>query len=426
MLAAGAAAGANTGSGAEEPLVNNLWVETDLRQVLQDISAETGTAIIADHTVLGPVSLAAKNMPLEDCLERVCASGGYHFVRVKDYYLVGRAEPGTEVFRRLAAPERVELRHASAEQVETLLPSALRRYVTYEKVNGVVLVTAPEAMRGRIRNTIKLIDTVPSQVAVEAIVFELTEDGSKQLGLDWEYTNRSMSVTAENLVGTVTYTEGSNLDVYLALTLRAIVQEGEGRILANPRIIAMDGQEAEIFIGQQKYFSLLSGQASNPYYRLESIEAGVTLKVTPHIGDNGQIVLDLSPEVADVVKDWDRDPAANGQGNHDSSLPVVTRRKASTSVAIGDGQTVIIGGLLQEHDRKMVEKGPLLGDVPLIGAAFQKVRHSSEQKEVVIMIRTELVRGDAEQGAGRAAACLQRCYVSPLDAVGDAECAETP
>lgn len=352
--------------------VTNLWVEADLREVLQDISAQTGTTIIADQTVQGIVSLAAKDMPLEECLQRLCDSGDYHFLRVKDYYIVGRAQPGTALFRRLAGMHCVKLQHASTDQVKVLLPSTLARYVTYDKVNGVMMVVAPEDIRRRILDAISLVDVPRKQVAVEAVVFELSEAGAKQLGLDWQYQNAGLSLGTENLVGTITYDEASDAAVYVDIMLRAIVQDQKGQVLANPRIIALNGQEAEIFVGQEKYFSLLSGHAAYPYYRLESIESGVTLKVTPHIGDDGQIVLDLASEVSDAVKDWTRELAENGNGNNNSSLPVVTRRRAQTSVAIRDGQTVVIGGLLLEHRRTMTEKVPLLGDMPLVGPVFQK------------------------------------------------------
>jgi len=405
---------------AEGKLVTNLWVEADLREVLRDISAQAGTTIIADQTVQGIVSLAAKDMPLEECLQRLCDSGDYHFVRVKDYYIVGRALPGTGLFRRLADLHRVKLRHASTEQVKVLLPSTLARYVTHDKVNGVVMVVAPEDIRRRILDAVSLIDVPREQVAVEAIVFELSEAGAKQLGLDWQYQNRTLNLGTKNLVGTITYDEASDTAVYVDIMLRAIVQDQKGQVLANPRIIAMNGQEAEIFVGQEKYFSLLSGHAAYPYYRLESIQSGVTLKVTPHIGDDGRIVLDLAPEVSDAVKDWTRELANNGQENNNSSLPVVTRRRAKTSVAIQDGQTVVIGGLLLEHRRTMVEKVPLLGDMPLVGPVFQNTREFAEQKEIVLVITTHLVRDGLQLPDVRVSTGLQQRYVSPLDAMGGA------
>ncbi|KPK45629.1 MAG: hypothetical protein AMK72_10750 [Planctomycetes bacterium SM23_25] len=208
--------------------------------------------------------------------------------------------------------------------------------------------------------------------------------------------------------------------------LRAIIQDQKGQVLANPRIIAMNGQEAEIFVGQEKYFSLLSGHAAYPYYRLESIKCGVTLKVTPHIGAGGRIILDLEPEVSDVVQDWTRDANENGQENSFTALPVVTRRRAKTTITVEDGQTVVIGGLLQEHRREMIAKIPLLGDVPLLGPVFQNIQKAVEQKEIVLVITTHLVRDEGEVRSWDLPTGLQQRYVSPLDLVAEPANGDTP
>jgi len=397
-------------------LVTNIWVDTDLRQALQDIAAQTGTTVLADPTAQGVISMSVKDMPLEECLERICAPGGLSFVRVKDYYLVGRAEPGTEMFRRLAGLQRVKLRHATSDEVKGMLPQTLDRYVSYDKANGAVLVNAPPGMQERVLNTIQIIDRPNRQVAVEAIVFELSEEGSKQLGLDWQYKNASLAAKTQSLIGTVTYDASSDIAAYVDITLRAILQDLKGQVLANPRIVVQNGKKAEIFVGQEKYYSLLSGYAANPYFHLESIKAGVTLEVTPYIGDQGQVTLDIKSEVSDVITDWSREPD-NGNNPSSGSLPLVTRRQAKTTVGMKDGSTVIIGGLLQDQHRKVVEKVPLLGDIPLLGMAFRDVRARKEQKEIVVLITAHLITDDAKSALPDMATQIQQQYVSPLDAI---------
>jgi len=409
-------AGASRSSPADKPgLVSNIWIDTELRQAFQDISSQTGVAILCEQSVQGLVTLAVRDMPVEECLERICSVGGYAFVKIKDYYLVGRAEPGSAIFQLTASGQRVKLSYATCDQVKAMLHSSLAQYVTFDKMTGSILITAPEAIRQKVIESIRLIDAPPQQVAIEAIVFELTEDGSKQLGLDWQYNQAKFASEFSNLVGTVTYDAGSDLATYVELTLRAIIQERKGRVLANPRILVMNGQEAEMFVGQEKYFSLLSGQASNPYYRLESIKAGVTLKVAPQIGENGEISLVFEPEVSDVVAENNRD-SSNNNDSTNSPLPVVTRRKARTVVAIKNGQTILIGGLLREQQRSTVEKVPFLGDIPVAGAPFRSVRQWKEQQEVVILITAMLMSPDEQAGSAMKGRIEQR-YLSPLDAV---------
>jgi len=179
----------------------------------------------------------------------------------------------------------------------------------------------------------------------------------------------------------------------------------------------MNNTEAEIFVGQEKYFTLLSGQASNPYYTLQSIKAGVTLKVSPSIGQDGQITLGLEPEVSDVAAD---DSALTDttslQGGASSSFPVVTRRRAKTVVGTRDGETIMIGGLLREQHRQVIDKVPLVGDIPLLGAAFRKVNDSVERQEVVLLITVRLVE-PRHAGSEQLTSRLMQRYVTPLDQI---------
>ncbi|HEY4330300.1 MAG TPA: hypothetical protein VGN88_11235, partial [Phycisphaerae bacterium] len=258
---------------AKTTLVTNIWVDTDIRQVVQDISAQTDTVILCDQTVQGSISMAVKDMALSDCLERVCASGGFMFTKVKDYYLIGKADPGSTMFQRLSQPERLKLSNILPEQVKSLLHASMLPYVTFDKASGTVVVNAPEPLRQKIIDAINELDQPNPQVAIDAVVFELTEDGSKQLALDWQFKAGHVAMSSQNLVETISYGAGTDLGTYVQATLRAIVEARKGQVLANPRVLVMNNTDAEIFVGQEKYFTLLSGQASNPYYTLQSIKA---------------------------------------------------------------------------------------------------------------------------------------------------------
>ncbi|MFI5380326.1 MAG: type II secretion system protein GspD [Tepidisphaerales bacterium] len=395
--------------------VTNLWVETDLRQVIQDIASQTDTVIVCDQTVQGMVSMSVKDMSIEDCLERACAAGGCSFVMVKDYYLVGKAEPGSPLFQRMSEPLRVKLSHVQPDQVKGMLHTSMTPYVTYDKASGTIMVTAPDAVRQRVLDAVQKIDQPNRQVAIDAVVFELTQEGSKQLGLDWQFKSGHYSARSDNLVNSITYGAASDLGTYVDATLRAIVETRKGQVLANPRVLVVNNTEAEIFVGQEKYFTLLSGQASNPYYTLQSIKAGVTLRVSPSIGDTGQIMLSLEPEVSDVVAEADQSSVVGTGTGAVNSLPVVTRRHAKTVVNVTNDQTVLIGGLLREQNRSVIDKTPVAGDIPGLGAAFRNVQTDKQQQEVVILITAHIV-DPSHTNMSNVTSRLEPRYITPLDA----------
>jgi type II secretory pathway component GspD/PulD (secretin) len=402
---------------AKSKLVTNVWVDMDIRQVVQDVASETDTVILCDQTVQGIVSMSVKDMPLTDCLERICAAGGYSYTQVKDYFLIGKAEPGSALFQRLSEPQRVKLTYVTADQVRMLLHPSLMPYMTFDKVGGTVIVTAPQPLRSKILNSLQQLDQPNPQVAIDAVVFELTEDGSKQLALDWQFKVGQVMMGSENLMQTLTYNAGTDMATYVQATLRAIVEARKGQVLANPRVLVMNNTEAEIFVGQEKYFTLLSGQASNPYYTLQSIKAGVTLKVSPAIGQDGQITLGLEPEVSDVVADDSvMGNSASLADGSSAPFPVVTRRRAKTVVGTRDGETIMIGGLLRDQHRQIIDKVPGIGDIPLLGAFFRKVSDTVERQEVVLLITVHLV-DSKHAGTDQLTSRLLQRYVTPLDGI---------
>jgi type II secretory pathway component GspD/PulD (secretin) len=309
---------------------------------------------------------------------------------------------------------RVKLTYLQPDQIRSMLHPTLLPYVTFDKNSGTVTVTAPEPMREHVLSAIKTFDQPNRQVVIEATVFELTQEGSKDLAMDWKFRAGKFGAQSENLVNGVTYDSRSDLGTYVDASLRAIVESRKGQVLANPRVVVVSNTEAEIFVGQEKYFSLLSGQATNPYYTLQSIKAGVTLKVTPYIGEEGEITLNLEPEVSDVVADQVQG-AGNAQ-NAAAGMPVVTRRHAKTTVQVRDGQTVFLGGLLRAQHRSTVDKVPVMGDLPGVGAAFRSVKDAREEQEVVILITANIVDNTKSQ-LEAVTPRLEKRYVSPLDAV---------
>jgi len=157
-----------------------------------------------------------------------------------------------------------------------------------------------------------------------------------------------------------------------------MVEEGKATIRANPRVAALEGKEATIFVGQEKYYVIVTGPETYPYRTLESIAAGVTLSLIPYVAENGDITVHIAPEVSDVT----------GEGLE--GLPVITKRRAETTVRVKDGETIVIGGLVQEQETKILRRVPLLGYIPLVGILFRYYRPTKSQTEVVIFITPHL------------------------------------
>jgi len=158
-------------------------------------------------------------------------------------------------------------------------------------------------------------------------------------------------------------------------TLKALMEKGTARLRANPRVATADGETAEIEVGQESYFAIITGPVTFPYTTLEQIPSGITLRITPRVvEDTREIIADVYTDVRDVT------------GTGANNLPVITYRQASTRVTVKEGQGIVIGGLTTEVEQRTRRKVPFLGDLPLIGQLFRRTMTHKKTTEVIIVI----------------------------------------
>lgn len=373
----------------EPGLITNVFFETDIREALRDISAQSGVTIIPDDTVQGVVTLDLKDVPLEECLKMVLMGGGYTFKKIDDYYLVGAAVPDNPAFNRLTETKYIKTNYIKAKDVPQFLPEFFTDYIHVNEDVNMLAVTASPEIIARIEEDIAKIDIPPKQVMIQAIVTDFTKGMTKELGIDWEWkwdNTKGVDSTAsgteamEDLLGTFSYATTGELTRSVLLKLNALIRKGEVKLRANPRIVTLDGQEATIFIGREEYYSIVSGPVNYPYTTLEAITAGITLKITPYISEIGDITVEIQPEVSDVTVEATKE-----------RLPVITKRQVNTKVRVEDGETVIIGGLTNKSEFERVTRVPVLGYIPIIGFFFKSKKKIVEETEVVVFITPSIL-----------------------------------
>ncbi len=349
-------------------LVTNTFIDTDLRQALSDIAAQTGITIVPDDTVQGMVSCDFENTPFEDALRVVLMAGGYCYKKLNGAYLVGAPDPESPSFHWLADTEVIELNYTTSEDLEPLVPPHLSKFVTFDEIGNRLTIVAPEPILTSIREYLTSLDTPPLQLLIELLVVETKVSALNEFDL----VGNSDHWGVDTALGTISY---FSLGQSALATLKALVGRGLAKLRASPRIVAQEGREAMIEIGLEEYFSIVTGPVNFPYTTLEQVKAPIMLKVTPYVAaDSKQITLDLSPEVSDVI------------GKGATGLPVVTVRRADLRLRVADGSVVAIGGLLQTQETFNKRKIPLLGDIPLIGQLFRSHERSVEETEVMIFV----------------------------------------
>ncbi|MBU2891740.1 type II secretion system secretin GspD [Colwellia sp. D2M02] len=306
----------------------------------------------------------------------------------------------------------------------------------HESTNALVITAQPDMLRS-LEAVIRQLDVRRAQVLVEAIIVEVFESDGVSLGVQWyneqggftQFTNGPASISqvaagakaAESIPGAYVppvlspsngevvqpgYNKESTNGDYslLAKTLgtvsgmmfgimkndwgaivQAVSADTNSNILATPSITTLDNEEAYFIVGQE--VPIITGSATgdnnaNPFQTVDRQEVGIKLRVTPQVNEGNAVQLIIEQEVSSV----------SGTTGVDISI---NKREIKTTVMADNGDTVILGGLIDEDVQESVQKVPLLGDIPIIGHLFKSTSNSTRKRNLMVFLRATIVRDAA-------------------------------
>jgi len=378
-----------------KPFVTNVWVDVPLSQIMRDISVETGVAITVDPSVADQlVSLQVKDAPLADCLEKLTAAQGLAVREMAGgFYVVGTGKPDSPSFDRVAETRRISLKYITDRHLRASLPASLIPYVSSGDRKTEVLAVAPPEKMKRIQEIVGMLDVPAQQVVLEALVVELSEEGERQLGIDWEYSNGktliSLEQTRDVFTGVFRHTNIPEEEFRrLLITLHMLVRNGKAVIRSRPSVATLNGEQAAIEVALEEYFNIVTDVGALIRTELQVVKSGVILRMTPQIGDDGDVTVTVSTEVSDVATRRDGVTTKTLQGD---TLPVIRRRKAETKVRVKEGDAIAIGGLVESQQRDEVKRVPVLGYIPILGILFRSTHTITVEREVVIFITPRIM-----------------------------------
>ncbi len=383
----------NRSSGGKTAAAKKVTLAADERTNSILMSGERATRLKIRATI------AHLDTPLEN------DSGNTHVIYLK----YAKAE---DMVKILTGVQKSKLRKG----VKTKLPSSSNKnnidIQSDEATNALIITAGPDVVR-RMKSIIRQLDIRRAQVLVESIIAEISNNKSKEYSSQFAVAGKEGGGTAPIGVGSfgggiggligaalnpasaagaisdgITIGVGSNRGTRFAVLLKALNANAATNILSTPSIVTLDNQEAEIVVGQNVPFVTGSftntGSASgstNPFQTIQRKDVGITLKVTPQINDGDTIKLDIDQEISSV--------AASAGGAADL---VTNKRTLKTSVLVEDGEILVLGGLIDDTSRDTVQKVPLLGDIPLLGALFRSHKTSKDKQNLMVFMRPSILR----------------------------------
>jgi len=305
--------------------------------------------------------------------------------------------------------ERVATGQAGAPQGEGAVVSAVS--VQADTQLNALIIAAPTPLMKALEKLVAQLDVRRAQVLVEAVIAEISSKHATELGMQW-------ALAGNNVAGMTNFADGNLVNLYanplsvgsgitvgvgsllngsagMAGILRALTSDADTNIVSTPSLVTLDNEEAEIVVGQNVPFitgqygsATSSGSTTNatasPFQTIQRENVGVKLKILPKINQGDAISLSIFQEVSSL------------SAQSISAADVITNtRTINTKVIARDGDLVVLGGLIDDQMVDTEEKVPLLGDLPILGAAFRYKKSNLAKRNLVVFIRPTIVRDDS-------------------------------
>jgi type II secretory pathway component GspD/PulD (secretin) len=362
---------------------------SDLLQFIEEMLSERGTA---------QADVRLNMLTVWDLPERI--------ERVRELIAELDVDLAEETFQvKFAQPADVQ------GMLEGLLPAETSIIAVDDRTRKITVQGVPEAIRDA-RQIVEDFDKRLKQVAIHAYIMTASTQRVRELGIDWVYfeeTNLKELIAAGYApgdLGNLGFSVGSLLtgrssidSEHVSAVINALATDNDTEILANPRVVVTDGMTARFRnVTGEPYqeggygtgYGVASGENQQVNrnilpMRVQFIDVGTTLDVTPYVNEDGYVEMDImaedsSAEIRDITS-----------GGLKTSVPVKTENSVSTTVLVRSGETIVIGGLRVDTASKNVDKIPFLGDIPVLGHFFKSTARQTGDKELLIFIRCEIV-----------------------------------
>ena len=259
-------------------------------------------------------------------------------------------------------------------------------YVVADEDTNSLMVMASSKNFERVQEIIADLDRAVPQVLIKVLIAEVTHDKSFDLGTEFSFLNLNSGGSREifSSFGVAEQATGLGirlLEQDLSVVLAALQKVGKLDVLSRPYILGSDNQLAQITVGQSVPF-ITSSRITDTGQTINTIQyqdIGIILNVTPHINPAGLVILDVTPEISALT-------GTTVPISDTVNAPVFAKRSATSRVAIQDGQTIVIGGLMEDRKTDEVKKVPFLGDIPLIGTLFRRTTTQNTKTELLIFL----------------------------------------
>lgn len=399
-------------------------VDVDIRNLLTSIALANNLNIVISDEVQGNVSVKLSNINAQDMIKIIVANNNYTYQFKDNVIYISKGDKDINLYTmqinyleldKIAQTINLMLTGNLTDKIDDKdKKTAINNKVMIDESENTISFYGTLKQYEQIKNFLQEQDKPQKQVSLEAKVTAIQKDAAKDLGVSWEWSKLPQSpeheITYDTVKHTVINEDGSKEEItdylpvdevtrkwnddenipgvirfgkgvdgypyefYYAAKIDALISDGKANILARPNITTIQGKEAVINIGSEVPVPTVSTTNSTTTTSIKYREAGIILKCTPRVNEDGIITVKVHTEVSSPMY------------VEDMKAYRFQKRSADTIVRLKDGQTMVIGGLIGSDEAKQMSKIPFLGDIPILGNLFKHIQKSKSDTEVMIFL----------------------------------------
>ena len=377
-------------------LINLSLIDTDIRDALSALAMDQEINIATATDVSGKISVHLYQVTLEKALHAITLAGGFSYHKHGDVYYIYKPKKVKDPQIDRLEMRIFQLNYTDVDKVQEVLGGlpGIRMLKFHEPSKTIIVEDTPENIK-KVEKIIAHWDTMPKQVMIEARILEITLTDDMELGVEWaailgdvrvgtsSFSNAVMPTTQD--VSPVPDT-GSGLFFNLltgsdsrqfAAAIDALQEKTNVNTLSTPKVLAIHGEPAKVQVGGQQGYSVATTNLGVTTENIQFIDTGIVLEIIPYIDDDGTVLLNVKPSITSALLE--------------EGIPVTRTAFVETWLLAESGETVLIGGLIQDSITKTRSEVPCLGDLPLLGLLFGSRGRSVDKVELVVLITPSVV-----------------------------------
>jgi len=360
--------------------------ELDILEVMQMLSREQRMNIFVADGVSGKVSVNLYDMETAEAVKLIAESAGFVVEQRNNSFFVLELEDAG----KLRQSDRMEVRsfkvqYAAVSDIETILQDYISNFGSIKSLpeNDLLVVEDLPPFLDKIESILVEIDREPMQIMIEAKILEVSLTDKQAYGLDWaRLFDSSSAIGALGVRGLASTTSAGLFAQYASddveLVLSALKERGRLRTISTPKLLAMEGIEAEAIVGTEIGYQVTTTINQVTSESIEFLETGIILRVIANVDRSGRIMLEIHPEVSTGAVS-------------DDGIPSKNTTQVTTNMLVPNGKTVFLSGLIQHQVNNTREGVPVLGDLSVIGNLFSNNAQSVLSTEIVVLITPSIV-----------------------------------